>query len=202
MMFAFAFSAILFTACEKETPIAIAEEALDVEVLNVVAEPITDAELSNDVAIVEGATGRVALGPDLVVAGVASTLPNTGPCAVPVGQPQLPNGTCNGGSTPNSFTVLARIKNLGNSAVAAGSFKVSWAISGSALQGITIVNHTGIPAGSAIAISRGWTLGCPAGGIVGLTRRDFTVTVDISNDVAERNELNNVSRPYTICDDI
>lgn len=201
-MFALAFTALFFTACEKDAPIVTPEEVtqeFDIQTLNITEEDIeiTDVEIIDD-----GATTR-APGPDLVVSLLTSTLTNNGPCAVPVGAPQLPNATCNGslgGST--AFRLLARITNIGMNAVPAGQLRISFALSGQMAQALTIVNHPGIPAGSSIGVVRGWALPCPTSTPIGLTSRVFTSTVDVGNQVVESNENNNVSRPYTICDDI
>lgn len=199
-LFAIALSAVFFTACQKEETVLKAEKNHE-EVLT-----LSDDDVEVDARMIEDVTlnGVVAVGPDLVVSGFTSNLPLTGSCAVPVGSPRLPNATCNGTIGGNtSFLLSIRVQNIGNLAVPAGTFKVAWALTGSALQGLSTVNHPTIPPGGSIAVRRNWTLPCATQGPpIGLNARDFTATVDVTNLVAERNENNNVSRPYRICDDI
>jgi len=199
--FVFAFCALFFTACEKQEPIQLADaveevvEDENVEVVDITADDIVVE------AVEEGAMGR-SPGPDLIIPIFSSNLPLNGNCAIMPGQQPLPNATCNGSlGGSNSFFLGIRILNNGNQAVAPGTFNVAWSLTGLPIQGLTIVNHPGIPVGGTISLTRNWALRCPTSTPIGLTRRTFGAIVDVNNNVAECDETNNGAR-YIICDDI
>ncbi|MEM8909020.1 MAG: CARDB domain-containing protein [Bacteroidota bacterium] len=203
MILVAACATLFFTACEKEDPISVDPQEEGIEIVDISPDDIEFEIVDPNQATTRMDIPPVALGPDLVIGSFGSTLVNNGICAIPVGGTPLPNATC-GGTLGGfkSFTLFIRVVNIGNQAVPPGSFKVSWALSGFPLQGLTIVNHPGIPAGGSIGVSRGWSLPCPNSFPIGLNTRNFIARVDVGDVVNETNENNNTSRPYTICDDL
>ena len=183
----------VFAACDKE------EMDITVE------EPVVEETTPTDGARMD--IDPQLFAPDLIITRIQTNLPNTGPCAIPIGAPQLPNATCTVPGGSNQFVMTLRITNRGPAAVPAGvPFTIAYDLDIPGPQALeTVPNPTGIAAGASIIVTKNLSYPCATfGPPYGLVTRNTVMTVDVFNNVAETDETNNsnANRPYRICDDI